>query len=142
MLTISDASNLAFHSMMLLATLQKDQTLSVNELSEKLLVSANHLSKVMQRLAKAGLVKSRRGPTGGFSLAKKSDTIFLGDIYIAIEGPLPEPKCLLQKPICDGSCCLLGNLFSSMQKKINEHFTQISLKDVRDMLPCSILSKN
>jgi Rrf2 family protein len=138
MLKISDAVNLAFHAMLLLSTRSPEEQVSVHDLAEKLGVSDNHLSKVMQRLSKAGLVGSRRGPRGGFYLAKDAASIRLNDIYVVIEGRLPETTCLLDKPLCEGSCCLLGTLLSSIQNQIRTQLTDTTLQDVRDRLPCTL----
>ena len=139
MLKISDAANLAFHAMLLLSTKSAAEPLSVQGLADTLHVSDNHLSKVMQRLSKAGLVASRRGPHGGFYLAKPPAAIRLNDIYTVIEGPLAEAGCLLDKPLCEGSCCLLGNLLASVHEQIRFHLVNTTLEDVRDRLPCSVL---
>jgi Rrf2 family protein len=135
-LRISDAVNLAFHAMMLLAANRDGRELSVQELSRRLDVSDNHLSKVMQRLAKAGIVKSKRGPKGGFYLARAPEEIRLIDVYEPIEGALPEETCLLSRPLCDGECCLLGALLHSIQRQIREHLTQTTLDDVSKRLHC------
>ncbi len=136
MLKISDAVNLAFHAMLVLSTKSLGEQVSVQELSKQLRVSDNHLSKVMQRLAKAGLVGSKRGPAGGFHLLKEPSQVPLSEIYTIIEGPIPEMTCLLEKPICEGTCCLLGSLLSSLQRQIREHLVGTTLQDVRDRLPC------
>ena len=136
MLKISDAVNLAFHAMMLLAADTTGRELSVQELSRRLDVSDNHLSKVMQRLAKAGIVKSKRGPKGGFYLALPPGDIRLIDIYEPIEGALPEETCLLKQPLCDGECCLLGSLLHQMQRQIKTHLTSTTLADITERMSC------
>ena len=131
MLKISDAVNLAFHAMLFLAADNKNGQLSVQEIAGRMGVSDNHLSKVMQRLAKAGLVGSKRGPKGGFFLSKAPGEIRLIDIYETIEGKLMHQSCLLSKPICDGRCCLLGDLLGSLQDRVRDHLTTTTLEDVR-----------
>jgi Rrf2 family protein len=130
-LKISDAVNLAFHAMLFLATDKSNGQLSVQEIAGRMGVSENHLSKVMQRLAKAGLVGSKRGPKGGFSLSKAPEEIRLLDIYETIEGRLVRQSCLLSRPICDGHCCLLGDLLGSLQDRVRDHLTSTTLEDVR-----------
>lgn len=140
MLKISDAVNLAFHAMLLLSTKPKAEQVSVQELAATLRVSDNHLSKVMQRLSKAGLVGSRRGPRGGFYLVKDPASVRLSEIYVIIEGPIPAAACLLEKPLCEGQCCLLGNLLSSVHNQIRDHLDGTTLQDVRDRLPCALFN--
>ena len=130
MFKLSDAANLAFHAMAVLASNRTESRQSVTRLARHLGVSDNHLAKVMQRLAKLGLVVSTRGPKGGFSLGRKADEISLKEIYEAIEGPLIERTCMLGKPVCDGTNCLLGNLVLTIHQRIDDHLTNTSLADV------------
>ena len=75
-LNISDAAALALHAMGFLA-LKKDTPVSNGEIAENFGVSENHLSKVLQRLGKAGLVRSSRGPRGGYLLNRPAEEINL-----------------------------------------------------------------
>jgi Rrf2 family nitric oxide-sensitive transcriptional repressor len=127
LLKISDASNLALHAMMVLSREPQGGQLSVADMARRLGASENHLAKVMQRLAKVGLVRSRRGPGGGFTLKKPSAQIKLIDIYTAIEGPLPRGGCLLDRPVCDGNCCLLGGLLGDLHERIAGHLERTTL---------------
>ena len=58
------------------------------KVSKEYKIPLEYLSKIMQYLVKAGILKSKRGPRGGFSLAKKAEDISILDIYEAIEGTL------------------------------------------------------
>ena len=68
LINISEAASLALHGLVLIA---KNQPLRMNVkvLAEELNASQTHLAKVFQKLSKAGLVKSLRGPAGGFELS-------------------------------------------------------------------------
>jgi Rrf2 family protein len=138
MLKVSDAVNLAFHAMLFLAADGGRTQLSVQDLARRMGVSENHLSKVMQRLSKAGFVGSKRGPKGGFFILKPAKDIRLIDIYETIEGPLSQDTCLLDKPVCDGSCCLLGNMLGSLRRQIHDHLSNTTLEDVKAALPCGL----
>jgi Rrf2 family protein len=130
MLKISDAANLALHAMAALACTNGGGQTSVNQLAERLGVSEHHLAKVMQRLGKIGLVKSRRGPKGGFTLGRDPDTIHLIEIYEAIEGPMPERECLLDRQVCDGTHCLMGDLIQSVDRQVRDHMQNTKLTDM------------
>jgi Rrf2 family protein len=113
---ISEAANLALHTMVLLAA-DPERPLRVADAARILPVSSHHLAKVLQRLGRAGLVASSRGPRGGFTLARPPSRISLLDIYQALEGPLAEDGCLLDKPVCRGGC-----LFSAFLKQTTRQF--------------------
>ena len=131
MLKISDAANLALHAMSVLAATKGPGQASVTRLAERLGVSEHHLAKVMQRLSKVGLVRSRRGPKGGFSLGRPADEILLMEVFEAIEGPIPERTCLLGRKVCKGDHCLLGDLIHSVNEQVREHLTRTRLSEMR-----------
>ena len=131
MLKISDAANLALHAMSVLAAANGNGQSSVTRLAKRLGVSEHHLAKVMQRLSKVGLVKSRRGPKGGFSLGKPAEDILLMEVFEAIEGPLPERTCLLDRKVCEGKHCLLGDLVQSVNTQVREHLANTRLSEMK-----------
>ncbi len=126
LLNISEAASLAMHAMMIM-TRQKQDTKSVKEMAEFLDVSENHLSKVLQRLNKAGMVESVRGPRGGYKLAADPETTTLLEIYEVVEGTLGEAKCLLGHPVCQGDNCILGGLVESVNEKVKSYLASTVL---------------
>ncbi|MCP4603672.1 MAG: Rrf2 family transcriptional regulator [Proteobacteria bacterium] len=127
---ISEAANLAIHALTYLANNPEMQPVSTGQVAEVLEASENHLSKVFQRLTKAGLVKSIRGPKGGFFLAWEPESITLLEIYEAIDGKLSEGSCLFGQPVCDRNNCVFGDLVSGIQKQVSSHFSQTTLGDL------------
>lgn len=123
---ISEAASLGLHALLLLAR-NSEKTFSAGEISQALQVSEAHLAKVMQRLVKVGLVHSARGPHGGFVLGKSADEISLLDIYEAIEGPIAQVTCLLDKPICKNNQCAFGNLIHDINRQVAEHLARTKL---------------
>jgi Rrf2 family protein len=109
-----------------------DKSVPTREIASELHVSEAHLSKVLQRLAKVGLVKSVRGPKGGFALGKASDQISLLDVYESIEGPFVESKCLFDTPIYDGEKCILGGLIETVEKQIRKYLAETKLSQLSD----------
>lgn len=126
-LKISEAATLALHAMIILAQNQ-DKLISVKQISNHLEVSANHLSKVMQRLTKAGLIDSIKGYNGGFKLIEKPENISLLQIYELFDGKLKEKACLLTTKKCQGEC-ILGDLVASINKQARERFEKTKLSN-------------
>jgi len=130
-LSISEAANLAIHAMTYLATQKDSQPVTTAQVAQSFGFSENHLSKVFQRLTKAGLVKAIRGPRGGFILAKKPQTITLRRIYETIDGPLTRHgNCLLGEPTCGLQECVFGDLLESLHEQVAEHFSKTTLADL------------
>lgn len=129
-LKISEAASLALHSMVFLAA-NSDALIPTREIASNLRVSEAHLSKVLQRLARAGLVKAIRGPKGGFMLGKAGSEISLLDVYESIEGPLTPTKCLFGDRGCGGAeCPILGGLLETVDKQVRGHLAGAKLSEL------------
>lgn len=129
MLRVSDAVALGLHAMVLL-TKSSGIRMSTHEIAILLNVSENHLSKVCQRLVKADLIESERGPNGGFKLKRPGDQITIMDIYEAIDGPMLPTDCLLDRPACGGDKCLLGGLIESVNRQVMDYFEKHTLSQL------------
>jgi len=121
-LRISEAASLAMHTAVLLAT-TPDRLTTTKEIAQTLKVSEAHLSKVLQRLSRAGLVRPIRGPRGGFMLTRNANKITLQEVYEAVEGSLPPANCLLGEPICNQQGCILGGLLESTNRRVREYLS-------------------
>lgn len=125
-LKISEAASIGLHSMIMLAE-NPDKLLSVKDIAKEFDISANHLSKVLQRLVKAELVISIKGAKGGFRLAKKPDEIAFIEIYEAIDGKFNPSDCLLNKNVCQKGTCIMHGLVASVNKQVKEYFQDTKL---------------
>jgi len=126
---LSDACSIAFHAMTMLAAFPA-RMIHAREMARTFKVSEAHLAKVMQRLARAGLVKATRGPHGGFELARDSHDITLLQVYEAIEGPLHEQTCLLGEPACAGGNCILGGLLQTINHQVKSYLQNARLSEL------------
>lgn len=70
------------------------------DIAEHLGAPANYLSKTLHALAGAGIVDSRRGPTGGFRLAADPDELTLAQIIEIVDDPAPKDACLVSSDRC------------------------------------------
>jgi Rrf2 family transcriptional regulator, nitric oxide-sensitive transcriptional repressor len=126
---LSEAASIALHSMAYMAV--KGGRVTVPEISHNLRVSEAHLSKVLQRLTKNGLVKSIRGPKGGYRVAKPVDEVTLKDIYEAVEGELKNSSCLFQNRKCNSKRCIMGEALVESSRIFSEHLTKTKLSDLK-----------
>lgn len=132
MLKISEAAALGMHAMVLLAG-RPEQRLTTGDMAEELHVSEAHLSKVLQRLAKAGMVRSTRGPKGGFALAKEGARVTLLDVYEAVEGRLGRSECLLGLPHCGAKRCIMGDVVGAVTKRVRDYMAKTRLSTLSDV---------
>lgn len=116
--TLSEASSIAIHSMVLILT-SKDR-INANHIAEKVGASRHHVSKVLQRLVKEGFLTSNRGPLGGFAIKKKPGEISFYDIYKSIEGNIEDNEYIKDdKIILDDKC-----IFCGFEKRITSEFKE------------------
>ncbi|GAW36672.1 HTH-type transcriptional repressor NsrR [Roseovarius sp. A-2] len=80
-----------------------DRAFSTAGLADEFELSRNHLAKIMQRLARAGIIETRRGGGGGAVLAQPACDIRLGTIIRVLEEGQPLVECLG----ADGGACTL-----------------------------------
>jgi len=127
---ISEGSNLAIHALAYLAYRGPDKALPVIRIAEILQVSKDHLGKVMQRLSRQGFVTSRRGPRGGFTIARAPSEVTLLEIIEAVDGPLSAGKCLLGRPICHHKTCAVSDLMQRIYEDVHRELSQSRLSDL------------
>ena len=128
-LRISEAASLALHTAVILAS-NPNKLISTKDLAGTLHASEAHLSKVLQRLEKSGIVRATRGPKGGYKLDKSGDQIALLEVYEAIDGKLSYSDCLLAECICTGDDCIMGKLLSDLNKQVRDYLTRTKLSEL------------
>jgi Rrf2 family iron-sulfur cluster assembly transcriptional regulator len=76
------------------------EPVQIRVISQRQAIPLRYLEQIFQRLRRAGLVQSKRGPGGGYTLARLPSEISLHEIVEALEGPLSE--ALVMAPPSDG----------------------------------------
>lgn len=126
---ISDAATIGLHTMVLLAA-NRECLIRTREIAALLRVSEAHLSKVLQRLTKVGLVRAVRGPEGGFALARSPEEITLLMVYEAIDGPFLLSDCLFEQRICRGERCIVGGFLKEVNGRIKNYLASTPLAEL------------
>ncbi len=116
---MSDAVLIAIHGLVIIAR-ESGTAASSRQIAEKIGASFNTVAKVMQRLVKAKLISSERGPAGGFALVKPASGISLYDIYTVMEGEPEDKGCILGASGCSMGKCI----FEGTVQKISNDFRQ------------------
>src|SRR5687767_5363332 len=86
---------------------------SARVIAEKYEIPVELLAKVLQQMARVGLVAAQKGAHGGYKLGRAASTISLADIVEAIDGPLAITACGRNDDPCDqyGSCTVRDPLW-------------------------------
>ncbi len=124
----TEAASLALHAMALLAS-ERDRRFLIDDVADALPVSRAHLAKVLQRLARAGLIASTRGRGGGFQLARDPARTTLLDVYEAVEGRLEVCECMFAEPQCRGDC-ILGDALGVASGIVRDRLARTRLSEL------------
>ncbi len=133
-LNISEAANLAFHSLAYMVNRKDQELVQVAAVARFLDASEAHLNKVLQRLKKGEIVRSVRGPGGGFALAADPKTTTLLDVFEVMDGPLSNSSCILGQSRCIFGTCLFGDLLTKIHDDVKEYFSKTTLADLEKVL--------
>lgn len=123
---LSEASSIAIHGMVLIA--RSPNGINAAKIAEITGLSKNHIAKVLQRLVKNDMLKSVRGPAGGFTLKKDPASITLLDIYQSIEGNLDVGDCPLSYDLCGFERCLMGSVVNKLTTEFRTFLEEKTLQ--------------
>lgn len=98
---LTRASDYGVRVMMALASAPEGERISLRELTKVTHAPESFLSKVLQSLAKAALLDSRRGQGGGFEISQVGRRASILDVVEATDGPIRLNVCL-----CEGRVCI------------------------------------
>ena len=126
---ISEAASIGIHACLWLAA-QQPRLCRSPELCRQFGFSTAHFAKVMQNLARAGIVESVRGPKGGARLARDPAAITLLEVYEALEGALDGSRCLLSPRVCPSRCCPLGREIARLNRGLRATLAKATLSSL------------
>ena len=109
---------------------REDGPITSREIANSFQISEAHLTKVLQRLVKVELLRSVRGPRGGFILTRSPESVTLLEVFEAIEGRFEPSQCLLSSSICDGDTCILGKILVEANNLLRARLEETTLVDV------------
>ena len=129
---ITRASEYAILSLIVLS--KASSPIDSETLSNQLSISKSFLAKILQSLAKNGILKSYKGVNGGFALLKKPKDISLLDIMSSVEGKAPTvfdcSPSLSDCPSNKAELCSIWPFLNRLQGKIDRFLAEITLEDV------------
>jgi Rrf2 family protein len=102
----------------------------VRDIAERQSIPPRFLEQIFQDLKRAGIVGSKRGPQGGYSLARRADEISLGEVVRALEGPivLGERSDSSRPP--DPARSVTESVFADLSARVEQCFDAVSIQDM------------
>lgn len=107
----------------------------IKDISRRQQISPRYLEQIFQKLKKAKILGSKRGPNGGYYLLKEPREISLGDVVRATEGPFELVFCVGESP--RKKCprkdeCVASDMWMDISRRIEDFFNSISINDLCD----------
>lgn len=102
--------------------------LSASQLVKQTDVSIKYLEQLLAMLRRGDIVKAYRGKTGGYVLSRPPEQITVGDMLRALDDGFELPGC--SQGVCDDPYCPNRNVFTKLNKQINELFDGITLCEI------------
>lgn len=130
---LSTKSTYGVRAMFDLALHYKDGAVAATSISKREEISIAYLEQLLNKLRRAGLVKSVRGPKGGYALARRPEDIKIGDIMRVLEGTLSLIYCIVstQAKSCHRTDkCVTKIMWKKLSDKIEEVLDSTTLKDL------------
>ena len=124
----------AVTAMLDLALHEADKPVTLAGISERQDISLSYLEQLFSRLRRNGLVKSVRGPGGGYRLSSASSEIMVSDIVLAVDEPIRATRCSGQGSpkgcMIGGERCITHDLWAGLGDEIHRYLSSVSLEDV------------
>ena len=120
----------AVTAMLDLALNEIDRPVTLAGISERQEISLSYLEQLFSRLRRHGLVKSVRGPGGGYRVARPLDKISVSDIITAVDEQIDATQCGGNENCHDEHRCMTHDLWASLNVKILEYLSGVSLAEL------------
>ncbi|HXC30755.1 MAG TPA: Rrf2 family transcriptional regulator [Stellaceae bacterium] len=130
---LSTKGRYAVMAMVDLAQHGEDGPVCLSEIAERQEISLSYLEQLFAKLRRGGLVKSVRGPGGGYLLAHERDATRIADIILAVDEPIRAVRCKPGTTLgCRGdrSRCLTHDLWEELSNQIHLYLSSVTLDDV------------
>jgi Rrf2 family iron-sulfur cluster assembly transcriptional regulator len=141
---LSTKGRYAVMAMVDLARHAQAKPVSLSDIAARQEISLSYLEQLFARLRRAGLVKSVRGPGGGYRLANGSAETRVSEIILAVDEPISATRCTeMGETGCraDRSKCLTHDLWEELGNQIHAFLSSVTLLDVLERRLASRLAE-
>lgn len=107
-----------------------DQTVNAKHIAEEYNIPPELLAKILQKLARSGLITGQNGPKGGYVLAKEPHAITIGEIIKAIEGPVSLVDCSSGHDCAQIGTCTIRQPVDQIQQSINRLLDSMTVEEI------------
>jgi Rrf2 family iron-sulfur cluster assembly transcriptional regulator len=134
MTVLSTTAEYAVRASLYLARHATAEPLAARDTAVALGMPENYLSKTLHALTRAGVLESRRGPSGGFRLAISPTTLTLARIVDAVDPPRKARQCLVEAGACDPEHpCALHQRWQTVEQELRRPLEETTIQDLLEL---------
>lgn len=128
---LSNTAQYALRAMIYLGSLEGEGPVRVDDIAGRLDVPRNYLSKILHTLVKERVLRSLRGPRGGFALSRRAADLTLFEIVAPFDDIEARRTCLLGRKECsDANPCAIHGHWKEVATQVAGFFRDTTLADV------------
>jgi Rrf2 family transcriptional regulator, iron-sulfur cluster assembly transcription factor len=120
----------AVTAMLDLAVHLDEGPISLADISERQGISLSYLEQLFAKLRRSGLVKSVRGPGGGYRLSRNAERIFVAEIIDSVDENVDATRCHGRADCQQGETCLTHELWANLSDQIHQFLSDIDLASI------------
>ena len=113
-----------------LALNESEKPVTLADISERQSISLSYLEQLFSRMRREGIVKSTRGPGGGYHIAKGYDQITVKSIIIAVDEEIDATQCNGKENCHEGRRCITHDLWEAINHKILDYLESLTLANL------------
>lgn len=133
MLRLTKKADYGLMALKFLAEHPEDTSLSARDIAEAYHIPPQLLAKILQRLAKVGILRSHAGMSGGYTLVRPPSAISAFEVIHAIDGPLFITSCGTSQTGCDlTASCTIREPLARVNDSISGLLRNISIADLAE----------
>lgn len=130
---LSTRSRYGLRAVLELAVEYGNKPLQIRTIAQRQDISNKYLEQLMAILRASGLVRSMRGPKGGYLLAKPPAEIKLSEVFTTLEGPLIPVECLEHPEFCPRCTdCVTRHIWAEIQDAMMNVLESTTMQDLVD----------
>jgi len=132
----------AVTAMLDLALNEASQPVTLSEISKRQSISLSYLEQLFSRMRRMGLVKSVRGPGGGYHTAMDYKDITVRSIITSVDERIDSTQCGGEENCKDGNRCITHDLWASLNDKILDYLDSLTLASLIESQKNKIKNNN
>lgn len=128
---LSTKGRYAVMAMADLGKMDAGKPVALADVADRQEISLSYLEQLFGKLRRAGLVKSVRGPGGGYLLSRAASEIRISDVITAVDEPISATRCSNAEGChSDKARCLTHDLWQALSYQIHLYLSSVTLADV------------